>query len=194
MSKGRMEAFSDGVIAIIITIMVLEISAPTSAEPSAIKELLPGLFSYILSFVLGTYWVNHHHLLQVTEKTNGRVLWANLLFLFMLSLFPVCTNWISITEFAAFPMTVYISVMLLTTLSYILLHHVIANSLDDEKKKVSMRIGRKEWVSVGLEIAALILSLITPIRWACVICMIMMKPIWLIPDLRVAKVLSENNE
>src|ERR1051325_5268362 len=122
MSKGRLEAFSDGVLAIIITIMVLELKAPTQAEPDALRPLIPALLSYLLSFVfVGIYWCNHHHLLQATREVNGRILWANLHLLFWLSLVPFVTNWTGQTCFAPWPVAAYGAVFLLAGLAYFVL-------------------------------------------------------------------------
>jgi uncharacterized membrane protein len=108
MSKDRLEAFSDGVIAIIITVMVLELKPPQSADPAALRPLIPIFLSYVLSFVnLGIYWNNHHHLLQAVEHVDGRVLWANLHLLFWLSLFPFATAWMGENNFARWPVAMY---------------------------------------------------------------------------------------
>src|SRR5437660_4817210 len=113
MTTVRMEAFSDGVIAIIITVMVLEMRAPRGTDIVALRPLIPGFLSYLLSFVfLGIYWSNHHHLLQVAEHVNGSVLWANLRLLFWLSLTPFVTNWMGENQFAAWPLALYDLVML----------------------------------------------------------------------------------
>lgn len=126
MTKGRLEAFSDGVIAIIITIMVLEIHAPEGATLADLQTLFTPFISYLVSFILvGTYWNNHHHLLQATDRINGRILWANLLFLFVFSLIPVSVSWINKTNFAALPTRVYIILNIMVSLCYMLLQRVI---------------------------------------------------------------------
>src|SRR5262249_9506410 len=113
MSKGRLEAFSDGVIAIIITLMVLELAAPHEAEPSALLPLVPVFLGYVLSFAfLGIYWNNHHHLFQAIDRVDGRVLWANLHLLFWLSLTPFVTSWMGENHFAPWPVAVYGIVLL----------------------------------------------------------------------------------
>jgi len=115
--KGRVEAFSDGVIAILITIMVLELKVPTGAGLGALQPLVPILLSYLLSFViLGIYWNNHHHLLQIVDSVDGRVLWANLHLLFWLSLIPFATHWMGENRFAALPVAVYGAVLLLAAI------------------------------------------------------------------------------
>ena len=120
MNRGRLEAFSDGVIAIIITIMVLEMKVPHGADLPALGPLLPVFLSYVLSFVnVGIYWNNHHHLLHTCRQVNGRVLWANLLLLFWLSLFPFCTGWMGENHFAAVPTALYGVVLLAAAYSYL---------------------------------------------------------------------------
>src|SRR3984893_4250942 len=122
MSKGRMEAFSDGVVAIIITVMVLEMKAPRGTDLASLRPLIPVLLSYVLSFVfLGIYWSNHHHLLQVVQHVNGRVLWANLHLLFWLSLTPFVTNWMGENQFAAVPVALYGVVLLCAAIAYFIL-------------------------------------------------------------------------
>ncbi len=124
MDKGRLEAFSDGVIAIIITIMVLELTPPHEATWQALRPLAPVFLSYILSFVLvGIYWNNHHHLLQATEHISGGVLWANMHLLFWLSLFPFATNWMGDTNFSALPVATYGAVQFFAGVAYYLLTH-----------------------------------------------------------------------
>src|SRR5713226_8538837 len=119
MSKGRLEAFSDGVIAILITIMVLGLTPPRGADPAALRPLIPTFLSYVLSFVfLGIYWSNHHHLLQIAKHVNGPVLWANLHLLFWLSLVPFVTNWMGATNFATWPVALYGVVLLASALAF----------------------------------------------------------------------------
>jgi len=122
MTTARMEAFSDGVIAIIITVMVLEMRAPRGTDITALRPLIPVFLSYLLSFVfLGIYWSNHHHLLQVAEHVNGSVLWANLHLLFWLSLTPFVTNWMGENQFAAWPVALYGGVLLCAAIAYFIL-------------------------------------------------------------------------
>ena len=126
MHKGRLEAFSDGVLAIIITIMVLELRAPPSADLGALRPLLPVLLSYVLSFVyLGIYWNNHHHMFQATERVGGATLWANLHLLFWLSLLPFVTDWMGENHFAAVPTALYGVVLLMAAVAYWILQSVI---------------------------------------------------------------------
>src|SRR5216684_2575429 len=122
MTKGRLEAFSDGVIAIIITIMVLELRAPHQSNPAALIPLIPVFLSYLLSFIfLGIYWNNHHHLLHAVEHVNGRVLWANLHLLFWLSLVPFVTGWMGDNNFAALPTAVYGGVLFMSGIAFLIL-------------------------------------------------------------------------
>src|SRR5688572_11107475 len=122
MSKGRLEAFSDGVIAILITIMVLELTVPHAPEPAALLPLLPVFLSYVLSFVfLGIYWNNHHHLLQAIKQVNGPILWANMHLLFWLSLVPFVTAWMGENNFASWPMAAYGLVLLMSAVAFTIL-------------------------------------------------------------------------
>lgn len=126
MSTGRLEAFSDGVLAIIITIMVLEMEVPDGIQPAALQPLFPVFISYVLSFMyLGIYWNNHHHMLHLTERLSGSVLWANLHLLFWLSLFPFATAWMGEHRFAPFPTALYGGVLLLASIAYWILERTI---------------------------------------------------------------------
>ena len=190
MSKGRMEAFSDGVLAIIITIMVLELGVPHEAELAALLPLIPVFLSYVLSFVfLGIYWNNHHHLLQAIKRVDGRVLWANMHLLFWLSLIPFATGWMGENHFASWPVAMYGVVLLLAAIAYFILAHtlialhgadsVLANALGrDWKGKVSVVI-----YLVGIPLAFLQSGL------ACAI-YVLGAVMWLIPDRRIEKTLS----
>ena len=126
MTKGRLEAFTDGVMAVIITIMVLELKAPHGADLAALEPLMPVFLTYILSFVyLGIYWNNHHHMLHATDRINGGILWANLHLLFWLSLVPFTTAWMGENHFAAAPAALYGAVLLMSGLAYTLLQAVL---------------------------------------------------------------------
>src|SRR5216117_3598101 len=128
MSKGRLEAFSDGVIAMIITVMVLEMKVPQGADRAALRPLIPVLLSYVLSFVfLGIYWSNHHHLLQAVKHVDGRVLWANLHLLFWLSLIPFVTGWVGENHFAARPVALYGVVLLFASIAYFILARLLVS-------------------------------------------------------------------
>src|SRR4051794_11206970 len=133
MPKGRLEAFSDGVLAIIITIMVLELHPPKEPTWSAMRELGPTLVSYVLSFVyVGIYWSNHHHLLQAARRVNGATLWANLHLLFWLSLIPFVTNWMADSHFAALPMAAYGAILLMAAIAYWVLVRMLLRCYERE--------------------------------------------------------------
>src|ERR1051325_920607 len=126
MEKGRLEAFSDGVIAILITIMVLELKTPQGTDWQAIRPIIPTLFSYVLSFIyLGIYWNNHHHMLQASKRVNGKILWANLHLLFWLSLVPFVTSWTGQNHFAALPTALYGVVFIMAAVAYTILQQCI---------------------------------------------------------------------
>src|SRR5438094_1786431 len=142
MTRNRMEAFSDGVIAIIITIMVLELRVPAGSTLTVLRPIVPVFFSYLLSFVfLGIYWNNHHHLLQVVQHVNGRILWANLHLLFWLSLTPFVTNWMGENQFAAWPVALYGAVLLFAAVAYFILARALV-SLHGKNSTLATALGR----------------------------------------------------
>ncbi len=195
MPKNRLEAISDGIIAIVITIMVLEVSAPIVSDISGLKEMLPGLFSYLVSFmIISMYWANHHHLFLILKKVNGRVIWANFLFMFMLSLFPVFTDWLAKTEFAKVPTLVYIILTFLATNSFIILQQVIVHTIDKDIAHKFFKAGPKELITLGLEAIGFVLALVTNIMWLPVICISLIGPIWIIPDLRLKLLLADKED
>ncbi len=190
MHKGRLEAFSDGVIAIIITIMVLELEVPHEAEPAALLPLVPVFLSYLLSFVyIGIYWNNHHHLLQAAEHVNGRSLWANLHLLFWLSLIPFATAWVGENHFAPWPVALYGLVLFGAGLAYFILSRALI-AHHGPASRLARAIGRdyKGWLSMVLYLVALPLSFVnsylTTLLYAAVAIM------WLIPDPRLEKSLT----
>ena len=153
MSKGRLEAFSDGVIAILITIMVLELKVPHGTDWEALRPLVPVALTYVLSFVyLGIYWNNHHHLLQAAHRINGRILWANLHLLFWLSLVPFVTGWMGENHFAPLPTAVYGAVLLLSGVAYTILSREIVLE-EGPQSKLAQAVGRDR--KGNLSIAAL---------------------------------------
>src|SRR5579863_9364348 len=159
MTKGRMEAFSDGVIAILITIMVLELKVPTGAAWSSLRPIVPTFLSYVLSFVLlGIYWNNHHHLLQATERINGAVLWANLHLLFWLSLLPFVTDWMGENHFAPVPTALYGAVLLLSGIAYFILLRTILGE-QGAHSKLAMAIGNDIKGKVSLVLYAIAIPL-----------------------------------
>src|SRR5262245_40733347 len=165
MTKARLEAFSDGVFAIIITIMVIELKAPHEASLRALVPLRHELLSYLLSFVfIGIYWSNHHHMLQAVERVNGRILWANLHLLFWLSLVPFVTSWMGKTEFQTWPVIGYGVVLLLAGFAYTILTRVLI-SHHGEESRLATAVGRdfKGNVSLILYVAAIALAFVDPI-------------------------------
>jgi uncharacterized membrane protein len=190
MSKGRMEAFSDGVMAIIITIMVLELSAPHSADFAALLPLVPAFLSYALSFVfLGIYWNNHHHLLQAIKHVDGRVLWANMHLLFWLSLVPFVTAWMGENQFAAQPVALYGVVMLFAAGAYFILTRVLL-SLHGKDSVLAAALGGdfKGKVSLVIYLVAIPIAFKNS-SLACAL-YVLNAVIWLIPDRRIEKTLN----
>lgn len=194
MSKNRLEAFSDGVLAIIITIMVLELKVPHAADWEAVRPLLPVFLSYLLSFVfVGIYWNNHHHLFQVVKTVNGATLWANLHLLFWLSLVPFVSGWMGENDFARLPVALYGVVMLLAGCAYTILIQVLL-ACNGENSLLATAIGKdfKGWLSVILYIVAILFTNINP--WLAFALYVVIAILWLIPDRRVERVLSASSE
>jgi uncharacterized membrane protein len=190
MSKGRLEAFSDGVIAILITIMVLELTPPHEPQVLALVPLLPTFVSYLLSFLmLGIYWNNHHHMLQTVKHVNGRVLWANLHLLFWLSLIPFGTAWIGETNFAATPVSIYGVVLLLAAIAYYLLTHALLG-LHDRTSVLATAVGRDAKGSVSILIYALAIPAAFAIPWVAYLAYVLVALMWLVPDRRIEKVFT----
>jgi uncharacterized membrane protein len=189
MEKGRLEAFSDGVIAIIITIMVLEIKVPHGTDLAALRPLIPVFLSYILSFLyVGIYWNNHHHLFQAVRYVNGRVLWANMHLLFWLSLFPFATGWMGENHFAPTPVSLYGAVLLLAASAYYILTRVlIEHHGQDSTLAIAMGRDFKGKVSLAIYALAIPLSFVYPLA-ACGL-YVLVSIIWLIPDRRIERTL-----
>jgi uncharacterized membrane protein len=186
-----MEAFSDGVVAIIITVMVLEFKAPHGANLADLKPLIPEFLSYILSFIfLGIYWNNHHHLLQIAEHVNGSVLWANLHLLFWLSLVPFATNWMGETNFQSWPVALYGIVLLLAGIAYtILVIRLLA--LHGRESSLATALGRdfKGKISIVFYVIAIPLAFVRPwLAWAFYV---LVAIIWLAPDRRIERTLIQ---
>jgi len=188
--KQRLEAFSDGVIAIIITVMVLEMKVPQGADRAALRPLIPVLLSYVLSFVfLGIYWSNHHHLLQAVRHVNGRILWANLHLLFWLSLTPFVTSWMGENHFAAWPVAVYGAVLLLAAVAYfILTRELIALHGRDSTLAAAVGSDLKGKGSLVLYAAAIPLAFWHP--WIACALYVLVAVLWLIPDRRIEAALT----
>jgi uncharacterized membrane protein len=191
MKKGRLEAFSDGVIAILITIMVLELKVPHATDLQALRPLLPVFLSYVLSFVyLGIYWNNHHHMLHVTRSVGGGILWANLHLLFWLSLVPFVTGWMGENHFAAAPTAVYGFVLLMAAVSYTILQWTILRQEGPES--VLARATGSDWkgkLSLVLYIAAIPLAFVRP--WLSGALYVIVALIWLVPDPRIERALQQ---
>ncbi|MCB1516962.1 MAG: DUF1211 domain-containing protein [Hyphomicrobiaceae bacterium] len=191
MTSTRMEAYSDAVIAILITIMVLELKVPHSAELHALVEVWPHLLSYILSFIyLAIYWNNHHHMLHMVERVNGGILWANNLLLFWLSLVPFATAWSGESGFAQWPVIAYSVVLLCAGVSYYILQTVIIRSQGADSK-LARAVGG-DWkgrYSPAIYAVAIGSAFLGPIIGMCILWLA--AAIWLVPDRRIEKMLGE---
>ena len=190
MTKNRLEAFSDGVLAIVITIMVLEMKVPHDVGWEALLPLIPVFLSYVLSFVfLGIYWSNHHHLLQVVKKVNGSILWANLHLLFWLSLIPFVTRWVG-ENFSELPVALYGVVLLMAAIAYyILVRTLIAHHGSDSHLAIAIGDDLKGKISVVLYVAGLVLAFVHP--WIASSVYIIVAIMWLIPDRRIEKKITD---
>lgn len=194
MGKTRLEAFSDGVIAIIITIMVLELKVPHGDTFEALMPLLPVLLSYVLSFVyLGIYWNNHHHMLHACRHVSGGILWANLHLLFWLSLVPFVTGWMGENHFASLPTAIYGVVLLMSAVSYYILQQVIirAQGLDSLLKKA---VGSDRKGKISLVLYALSIGIAFWSCWIALSIYVLVALMWLIPDKRIERVLVTENK
>ena len=187
MSKSRLEAFSDGVIAIIITIMVLEFKVPHEATWQALIPVAPVFLSYALSFVfVGIYWSNHHHLLQVVEHVNGRVLWANLHLLFWLSLTPFATGWLGENKFAAVPAALYGVVLLCAAIAYfILARSLLSIHSPDSVLATALGADFKGKISMVIYLVAIPLAFVR--SWLACGLYILVAVMWLVPDRRIER-------
>ncbi|HXU17671.1 MAG TPA: TMEM175 family protein [Terriglobales bacterium] len=191
MNKGRLEAFSDGVLAVIITIMVLEMKSPHGTSLAALRPLIPVLLSYVLSFVyVGIYWNNHHHLLHATQRVNGATLWANLHLLFWLSLIPFTTAWMGENHFESWPVAVYGMVLLLAGVAYFILTQALIK-LHGRGSSLANSIGsdRKGQISIAIYAAAIPLAFARP--WIAGAFYVIVAIMWLIPDPRIERRLSQ---
>ena len=191
MNKGRMEAFSDGVIAVIITIMVLEMKSPRGMSVAALTPVIPVFLSYLLSFIyIGIYWNNHHHLLHATQRVNGATLWANLHLLFWLSLVPFTTAWMGENHFAAWPVAVYGMVMLMAGVAYSILVRVLIQ-LHGQGSTLATSIGSDRKGKISLALYAVGIPLAFGHRWLAGACYVVVAIIWLIPDRRIERKVAE---
>jgi uncharacterized membrane protein len=190
MDTARLEAFTDGVVAIIITIMVLEIRVPHGASLAALRADFPVLFAYVLSYVnVGIFWNNHHHMLNVTEQVDGRVLWANLALLFWLSLVPFGIRWIDEEGFTALPTAAYGIVLLCAGVSYNLLQRqIIALNGRDSRLATALGQDRKGKLSLLLYVAAIALAFVRP--WVSIALYVVVALLWLVPDRRIEQLVK----
>ena len=190
MSKTRLEAFSDGVIAILITIMILELKVPHGTDLEALSPVLPAFLTYVLSFVyLGIYWNNHHHLLHGTERINGKVLWANLHLLFWLSLVPWVTGWMGENHFAPTPTAAYGLVLLLSGIAYLILQKaIIACQGPDSKLAAALAKDVKGPMSAVLYALAIPMAFVH--QWISDAIYVVVALMWLVPDKRIESVLG----
>lgn len=193
MSKNRLEAFSDGVLAVIITIMVLEMKSPHGATLAALRPELPIFLSYVLSFVMiAIYWNNHHHLLHATQRINGATLWANLHLLFWLSLVPFTTAWMGDNDFTSWPVALYGVVLFLAGIAYfILVRTLLAVHGPESTLSASIGSDRKGKISIVIYAPAIPLAFFRP--WISALCYIAVAIIWLVPDRRIESRISRED-
>jgi uncharacterized membrane protein len=193
MTKGRLEAFSDGVIAIIITIMVLEMKVPHGDRVQDLVPLVPTFLSYILSFLyVGIYWNNHHHMLHACTEVTGEMLWGNLHLLFWLSLFPFATGWMGQNHFTAVPTALYGVVLLMAAIAYYLLQQIIIRA--QGKESILKKAVGRDWKG-KLSLLLYVLAIFTALRlaWVAQAIFVVAALIWLIPDRRITNVLQQNH-
>jgi TMEM175 potassium channel family protein len=191
MSKGRMEAFSDGVLAVVITIMVLEMKTPHGTGLADLRPVIPVLLSYVLSFIyVGIYWNNHHHLLHATQRVNGATLWANLHLLFWLSLIPFATAWVGENHRDPWPMAVYGIVLFLAGIAYFILTKVLIR-LHGDSSTLATSLGRdrKSKISILIYAASIPLAFVQP--WIANLGYVIVAVIWLVPDRRIERSLEK---
>jgi uncharacterized membrane protein len=193
MTKNRLEAFSDGVLAIIITIMVLELRVPHGTELIALQPVLPFFISYVLSFIyLGIYWSNHHHMLHTVKFVSGGILWANLHLLFWLSLVPFTTGWMAENNFAAIPVALYGINLLMSAIAYFILQTIILK-IHGPASLLKKAIGNdiKGKISPVMYVSGIILAFVNP--WFSAGIYILVALMWLVPDKRIEKTIYSSN-
>ena len=190
MATGRLEAFTDGVVAIIITIMVLELRVPEGHDWASLKTVAPVLGAYVLAFInVGLYWANHHHMLHAADRVNGRALWANLALLFWLSLVPFVIRWIDEAGVTAAPVAAYGVVLSLAAVSYFWLQwSLVACNGRDSRLARAIGRDRKGKLSLALYLLAVPLAFVTP--WSSILLYVAVSALWLIPDRRIEPVRS----
>ena len=186
MTTGRMEAFSDGVIAIIITIMVLELRAPHDTSLTGLRPLIPVFASYVMSFIyIGISWNNHHHLLHVTQHLDGRALWANLHLLFWLSLVPFVTAWMGENHFAQWPVALYGCILFLSAIAYTILVRVLLAAPGNELLASALGSDFKGKISMVIYVTGIALAFVRP--WLACAIYVLVAAMWLIPDRRIER-------
>ncbi|HEY4425287.1 MAG TPA: TMEM175 family protein [Pyrinomonadaceae bacterium] len=189
MTTGRMEAFSDGVIAIIITIMVLELRAPHETSLAGLRPLIPVFASYVMSFIyIGIYWNNHHHLLHVTQHIDGRALWANLHLLFWLSLVPFVTAWMGENHFSQWPVALYGCILLMSAVAYTILVFALLAAPGNELLASALGSDFKGKISMVIYVIGILLAFVRP--WLACAIYVLVATIWLIPDRRIERKIS----
>lgn len=191
MKTGRLEAFSDGVLAIVITIMVLEMQAPEDTSIEGLLKVLPVFVSYVLSFIyIGIYWNNHHHLMQVTQKVNGGILWANLHLLFWLSLIPFATSWVGENHTEPLPIALYGVILLMSAVAYRILESaLIKHHNENAALKKLTKMGSKENISIVIYVAGIALAFVNV--WIAIACFSVVAILWVIPDKRIERILTD---
>jgi len=193
MGKNRLEAFSDGVLAIIITIMVLEMKVPHDHSIAALQPLIPVFLSYVLSFIyVGIYWNNHHHMLHATGKVSGSVLWANLHLLFWLSLMPFATAWMGENHFSALPAAIYGVVLLMAGVAYWILARAII-ATDGRDALLAKAIGRDRKGNLSIVLYAVAIPLAFLASWLAITIYMLVALMWVIPDKRIEKIMPESH-
>ncbi|MES2139164.1 MAG: TMEM175 family protein [Bacteroidota bacterium] len=191
MKTTRLEAFSDGVLAIIITIMILEMKIPEGNTFEDLKPILPKFITYLLSFIyVGIYWNNHHHLWQVVERVNGKILWANLHLLFWLSLFPFTTGWMGENHFSTFPVALYGFILLMASIAwFILIRQIVIEEGNQSKVGKAYKKDTKTKVTMLIYAIAVVLSFVQPIIGISIYAIV--AALWFIPDKRIENLLKK---
>ena len=193
MPKSRLEAFSDGVIAILITIMVLELRVPHGTDLEALRPLLPVFLTYVMSFVfLGIYWNNHHHMLHAVDHIHGSVLWANMHLLFWLSLIPFVTGWMGQNHFASLPTAIYGVVLFGAAIAYTILQTVIVRTHGGERLKAAVGTDAKGKLSLVIYVVAIPLAFVN--QWISDALYVTVALIWLVPDSRIERIMAHRRE
>jgi uncharacterized membrane protein len=192
MGKTRLEAFSDGVLAVIITIMVLEMKVPHGSDWEALQPLLPVFLSYVLSFIyIGIYWNNHHHMLHTVKRVNGSILWANSHLLFWLSLVPFVTGWMGENHFAALPTALYGAVLLMAAIAYWILQGRIIDASGGKESLLAKAVGNDRKGRISPLIYAIAIPSAFWNQWLADALYVLVAIIWLVPDRRIERIIAE---